>query len=302
MPTLVPRPSIGPHPDSPPESQTQAGCFSRSQARAVGIADHRQRRLIASGLWVPVTSGVFRTASLQPTAWMRAHAALLASGLSRAVSHSTAAALWGWPIDDELHVIRRGGRTHAAIREHRVVLSLQEVNQAFGVRFTTLPRTVADVLTGFDHDVAVAALAEGFRRGLFTAADVASAAATTRGRSGAGQARALADSCRGGPYSLLEWEFHQVAWAVDPDGWQFNVPIRDYGGLIGVVDALHVPTGTVVEVDGRAYHGDRFQADRTRDQRLAALGLLCVRVTHSDLRSPMMVADRLRRILATRAR
>jgi hypothetical protein len=218
------------------------------------------------------------------------------------VSHSTAAALWGWPVDESLHLIRPGGRLHAGLTEHRLTLGPHETVVRHGIRITTLPRTVTDILAGFDADSAVAALAEGFRRGVFEPAEVIGAARHAAGRTGAVRARHVAWTCRGGPWSFLEWEFHQVAWSIDPDGWRFNVPIRDGHGLIGVVDAMHEPTGTVVELDGRAFHQDRFQQDRSRDQRLAALGLLSVRFTHADMRVPLAVAAQLRTILATRQR
>ena len=70
---------------------------------------------------------------------------------------------------------------------------------------------------------------------------------------------------------------------IDRD-WLFNESICDEYGLIGVVDALHVPSGTIVELDGRAFHGpQRFQSDRSRDQRFAAAGYLVIRFTWEDL-------------------
>lgn len=298
---LLPVPRLLGHPDEPPEAALQAGCFTRSQARRAGIADDRQRRLIGDRRWKVVTGSVIRGADLTPEPWMRAHAAALASGRHRAVSHTTAAALWGWPIDHALHVTRPGGRVHPGIVEHRLALGPGDVIQAHGVRVTTLLRTLTDLLTSMPHDQAVTALADGLRLGLFTPAEVQQAAVAASGRYGAPLARELAWTCRGGPYSFLEWEFHQVAWTVDADGWVFNTPLRDAWGLIGRVDALHVRTRTVVELDGRAYHDNSFQVDRTRDQRIAAIGGLCVRITHEDMRSPLAVAHRLTRIIAARS-
>ncbi len=77
--------------------------------------------------------------------------------------------------------------------------------------------------------------------------------------------------------------------------------MRDAWGLVGRVDALHVRSRTVVELDGRAYHENSFQYDRTRDQRVAVIGGLSVRITHEDMRSPMAVAHRLTRIFAARS-
>ena len=80
------------------------------------------------------------------------------------------------------------------------------------------------------------------------------------------------------------------------------MPIHDSDGLVGVVDAFHRATGTVVELDSRAFHGpDRYQPDRTRDQRLAALGYVALRFTWEDIdRRPEQVWARIRQTLAIR--
>lgn len=293
-------PTIAPELDVPAIAVRQAGCFTRSQARADGFGDYRQRMLLRAGRWRRLVGPVLVPADLEITPWTRAHAAVLASGRYRAVSHSTAAALWGWAIDERYHVIRSSGRTHLDVNEHRLPVRSGDVALASGIRVTTLMRTLQDVMTGFEHRAAAAALADGFRIGLFTPPEVAHAVAGLRHRTGAPQARALARCCRGRPFSILEFDFHQVAWSIDPDGWRFNVPIRDAEGLIGYVDALHEPTGTVIELDGRIYHADTFEADRTRDQRLAALGLLCVRVTRRHLDTPLPTRHRIERILMSR--
>ena len=56
------------------------------------------------------------------------------------------------------------------------------------------------------------------------------------------------------------------------------------GRVIGPVDALHEGLGIVVELDGKRFHGpERFQRDRTRDQRLVAMGHVVLRFTWADL-------------------
>ena len=100
---------------------------------------------------------------------------------------------------------------------------------------------------------------------------------------------------------MLEWRFHRLCDALGP-GWRFNVDIHDEHGFVGRVDALHEATGTIVELDSRRFHGeDRFQTDRTRDQRLAALGFVVIRLTWDDVeRRPMEIVERIRRTVAVR--
>ena len=108
-------------------------------------------------------------------------------------------------------------------------------------------------------------------------------AGSLTGRHGAANARAVARSCSERPFSVLEWRFHGLIRELGP-GWAFNVEIHDEDGLVGVVDAVHWASRTIVELDGRAYHGDdRFQSDRTRDQRLAAMGFVVIRLTWDDV-------------------
>ena len=71
----------------------------------------------------------------------------------------------------------------------------------------------------------------------------------------------------------------------------------------GDVDALHVASRTVVELDGRTFHGpDRFQSDRTRDQRLVAAGLRRASVHLGRRRATpdWMIGERIRRTVARR--
>ena len=86
------------------------------------------------------------------------------------------------------------------------------------------------------------------------------------------------------PFSKLEWFFHRIARSISDVHWRFNVPLTDADGFVGLVDAVHDPGRLVVELDGEEFHGDdRFQADRTRDQRLQALGYVVLRFTWQDL-------------------
>jgi hypothetical protein len=172
-----------------------------------------------------------------------------------------------------------------------------------GLKVTSPERTLRDLLCSLHVDAGVEMLTDAFRRGLLTAGDVDTATMRAHGRYGVTTARWLADSCRREPHSVLEWRFHRLCGSLGP-GWRFNVDIHDEHGFVGRVDALHGATGTIVELDSRRFHGeDRFQADRTRDQRLAARGFVVIRLTWDDVeRRPMEIAERIRRTVAVRGR
>ncbi len=110
-------------------------------------------------------------------------------------------------------------------------------------------------------------------------------------------------TCIGNPWSVLEWRFQRMASSIS-GGWRFNVDVSDGHAVIGPVDALHAGLGIVVELDGKRYHGpERFQRDRTRDQRLVAMGHVVLRFTWADLEErPDEVRAIIRRTMSQRAR
>ena len=64
-------------------------------------------------------------------------------------------------------------------------------------------------------------------------------------------------------------------------GWQANLPLDG----VGVLDFAFVGQRVAIEIDGRAWHsaGDRFQSDRSRQNRLVLLGWTVLRFTWDDL-------------------
>lgn len=297
---LARRPAVPNNLVMPEAAHVQDGVFTRTQARAAGWSDDRQRRLIRIGLWVEVAGPVLRHREIEAGPWQRARAVHLTAGL--VVSHATAGQLWGLQVDDALHGIGHLGRSGTPVVAHRIELVDRERVHVAGLVLTSPRRTLTDLLCQQAHEASVAMAADAVHRGILTAADLAQCAAAATGRTGAGRARSVAQSCAWEPHSVLEWRFHGVIRAIGP-GWRFNTAIHDDRGLVGYVDALHEPSRTVIEIDGRQFHGaDRFQADRTRDQRLAALGYVVLRFTWEDVElRPAEVLECIRRTIAARS-
>ena len=275
--------------------------FTRSQARAAGWGDRAQRRLVRQGLWVPVAGPVLRHQEVEPGPWQLARAVNLTGGL--VVSHATAGLLWQLAVPAALHGTGHVERRPSQVWVHRIPLTLADVRETRGLTVTSPERTLRDLLCSLRADVGVEMLTDAFRRSLLTAREVDTAIQRAHGRYGVTGARWLAGSCRREPHSVLEWRFHQLCDALGP-GWRFNVDLHDDQGFVGRVDALHEATGTIVELDSRRFHGeDRFQLDRTRDQRLAAMGYVVIRLTWDDVeRRPMEIVERIRRTVAVRSR
>lgn len=298
---LARRPAIPEGLPMPEVANAQDGVFTRSQARAAGWSDDRQRRLLRLGHWVAVAGPVLRHREVEPGPWQRGRAVHLTGGL--VVSHATAGQLWGLRTDDGLHGIGHLGRSHTPVVAHRIGLPAAERVDVAGLALTSAQRTLTDLLCLQAQEASVTMVTDAIRRGILTAADLSECAAAATGRTGAGRARWVAESCRQEPHSVLEWRFHALIRALGP-GWRFNVDVHDDRGPIGCVDALHRSSRTVIESDGRQFHGpDRFQADRTRDQRLTALGYVVLRFTWADVEQrPAEVLECIRRTLEARSR
>ena len=296
---LAPRSEVPPGLLQPAAAVHQDGVFTRSQARAEGWSDDRQRALIREGIWVAVTPRVLRNREVEPGPWQCARAVALAGRL--VVSHATAGRLWGLRSSGALHGIATFAVAAPGVHVHRSRLTQATTVDAEGLVLTSPLQTIADMVRTIPPAESIDLITDALQRGLIGAEDLVDAAGLAQGMTGAGRARWIARTCATEPHSVLEWRFHQGIGTVG-SGWEFNVPIYDSTGLVGVVDAFHRATGTVVELDSRAFHGaDRYQPDRTRDQRLAALGYVTLRFTWEDIdRRPEQVWARIRQTLAIR--
>ena len=303
----VPRLRLGPRIEvpaallQPAVAMHQDGVFTRPQARAEGWSDDQQRALIRAGTWVPLTPRVLRNREVEPGPWQCARAVALAGRL--VVSHETAGRLWGLRSGGGLHGIATFAVAAPGVHVHRSRLQEATTLDVAGLILTSPLQTIADLIRTSPPAESVALITDALQRGLVSSADLVEAADLAQGMTGARRARWIARTCATEPHSVLEWRFHQGITTVG-SGWEFNVPIHDSDGLVGVVDAFHRATGTVVELDSRGFHGpDRHQPDRTRDQRLAALRHVTIRFTWEDLdRRPEQVWARIRQTLAIRSR
>jgi hypothetical protein len=281
---------------------TQDGVFTRAQARAAGWSDSRQRRLVRDGMWVSVAGSAFRHRDIEEGPWQRARAVALSG---RVPSHSTAAAVWGYAVaSTDCHgIVEHGAGPTRRLQDHRLRLPDADLTTLGEMLITSERRTLADLLCLQRVDSSLAIVTDALRRGLLTPGDLASVAEAAARRRGARRAHLIALTCVGSPWSVLEWRFQRIACSIS-GGWRFNVDVADGRGVIGPVDALHERYGIIVELDGKRFHGpERFQRDRTRDQRLVAQGYVVLRFTWADLEErPDEVLAIIRRTMAQRLR
>ena len=212
-------------------------------------------------------------------------------GARYAISHASAAAVYGLPVPWRLASTcwltvepGNGARTHydAVLRQEVASLPPGEVCVAGGLVVTSLARTVADCLRHLPPEDAVAVADAALRRGL--APELL--AATLRKQESwplAAAARAALQLVDGRRESALESRSAVVLHRFGIPEPLSQVEIRRREGvLVGRVDCFWPRHGVVGEADGRGkYQIDdglrAFEGEKDRQAELEGLGLVVVR-------------------------
>jgi very-short-patch-repair endonuclease len=240
----------------------QCGVVTTAQLAAAGIGERAIAHRVATRWLTRLHRGVYRVGPV-PGPYAREMAAVLAT--SGALSHHTAAAVWGFrpPHDGDVHITATTRSRHG-IRVHRSHSFNAAVH--LGLPLTTAARTLHDLgplLPQHDLDRAVE---EALIRGLATPGELRTRPALRRAaiveprltRSEA--ERRLLRLIRAAKLPPPQTNAHVAGWEVD---------------------VLWPRHRLVVEVDGYAYHGNRaaFERDRRKDASLVAAGYRVVRIT-----------------------
>jgi very-short-patch-repair endonuclease len=270
------------------------------------------RARAANGLLHRIHRGVYSLGrrSLAPNG--HCMAAVLACGDSAVLSHQAAGELWRvrrltlrGRRRPSIDVTVRGGRGACGrpgiVVHRRQTLLDEEVPTREGIRVTTAARTVLDLAGRLPPRQLERAVDEAERLGLCGEYQLRRIVEAHSGEVGAGAlGRLLGDHAVGTTATRNDFEerFLALCRRYHLPQPEVNVPLLGY-----VVDFLWRDARLIVEADGRATHGTRraFQADRDRDGRLAVGGYRVLRFTWWDVtRRPVVVADRVRRVLAGR--
>ena len=154
---------------------------------------------------------------------------------------------------------------------------------------TSRARTVFDCLRILPHDAATALLDQALQKKWVTLTGLSGRVTAHGQRHGAPRLRSLLSEASLGARSEAERLLHGGLRTADMTGWVGNHEVHDAAGLIGVVDVAFLAAKVAIEVDGRAWHSaaDRFQRDRTRQNRLVNAGWTVLRFTWHDLETSM---------------
>lgn len=242
----------------------QHGAVSGRQLREAGLSRNAVLERCRAGRLHRLHRGVYAVGHTAPSierGWM---AAVLALGETAALSHRSAASLWGLlPVDDDPIDVslpsRSGRRRRRGMNIHRPAsLGSAEVTRRRGIPVTTPARTIVDLRRVVGARLLRRAIRQAEVLGLPTGPDVVS------------------DRTR----SELERRFLSLCR-------RHNLPQPAVNICIGAmtVDFCWMEQKLIVETDGYRYHRGRlaFEEDRERDLRLRALGYDVVRLSHRQV-------------------
>ena len=265
----------------------QLGLFTRAQAAGCGYSPFQVRRRLRGGEWHQVCGPVLAFRGRQLTAPVLAAAAHLA--VPGSVIAGPSAALWyDLPTRTTgrwLWVGRPGRCRVPGVRTFCDPLGKHDTRHADGMLITGPGRNVFDCLRILPDELALRMVDRALQRGWTTCGELKRRVHQFAGRHGAPRLARLMEIVVGDARSAAERVAAQLLRRARIGGWVGNAAIYDATGLIGYGDIVFRAARLVVEIDGWAFHSDheRFQRDRTRQNRLVAAGWTVLRFTWSDL-------------------
>jgi hypothetical protein len=283
----------------------QHGVVSRSQLLALGLGAGAIRHRIGEKLHV-VQRAVYAVGHPTLTRNGQMMAAVLTGGGGAALSHASAAELWGLrPVRAALHVTTRTRRVHrGGLHFHHSHLPEDEMTACDAIPVTTVPRTILDLAATLPERAVERCINEAEIRRLWDRLSLTDLLDRYPGRPGTPTLRAiLARRGDGALFTRRELEFRFLRFLADaglpPPTVNQPLWVRDN---LFEVDCLWRRERVVVELDSRTYHHtDRaFERDRRRHRMLEAAGWRTAQVTWRQLHEePAELEADLRRLLST---
>lgn len=283
----------------------QHGVVGRRQLRDLGIGERAVDHRVQAGRLHRVHQGVYAVGHPLLSREGRWLAAVIAGGSGAALSHRSAAELWGLLPRERgaMEIVVPGDRRdRPGLILHQARLIDAERTEVRGVPVTTVERTLLDVAAVVDSRALRRAVHEAEVLRLWRPAAVEATLARHRGRRGAGRLGAvLAQGGLGADLTRSELELRFLELVADR---RLPAPRANFSVRIGrrtvEADFAWPDRRLIVELDGHATHATRagFERDRARDRAVQAAGWRVVRVTWRQLHGdPAAVVHDLRRLL-----
>jgi hypothetical protein len=260
---------------------------TRRDLLALGFSPPAIEHRVARGRLHPVARGVYAVGWPQLTPERRWMAAVLACGEGAALSHRSAAALWGIGKERDkrvdVSVRRRCEHRRTGIHARsRPSLQAEDIVLHNGIPVTRPARTLLDLATELDALALERAVNDADKRDLIDPDALRNALEDFAGEPGVRPLRALLDRHT---FRLsdsdLELLFRPIAAAAGLPPPLTKARVNGFD-----VDFLWPELDLVVETDGLRYHRTpSAQArDRLRDQTHTAAGLTSLRFTHRQVK------------------
>ena len=263
------------------------------------MSEHQFRRGIADQRWLPYR-GAWILSGAPDSDLSRAWAAILRSSTHAVVTGPTALRVYRLDVSP-------AGPTHRrfAIDAKAVCLSVPSVRHSSvpGVVYLrekypivasplvnllpTAPRSraVIDTIRLLGWFRAKNPTFRAIQLNWLDANDLVGATISFKGRRGIKELRMAAEAACGGTHADSEARTVAILRSAGLGHFQTNHAVSDNAGLIGYIDIAFVEERVAIEIDGYAWHSspERFQNDRTRQNRLINEGWLVLRFTWDDL-------------------
>jgi very-short-patch-repair endonuclease len=293
-------------------ARSQHGLVTTQQATQI-LGRGRKARWVAEGRLVHAQPQVFRVSGAPETWHQAVTAAVLASG--GIASHRTAAEIWGL-LQATGHVEASVGPHHKVRLEppavvHRIAdLRPDLAVHRVGIPVTDPVRTIIDLGLVLPQSCVADALSRGISTRLFEVREVRQLrdALGRPGRNGTGVLRKVLDRrllAAAPEESVLEARLRSVIQRHGLPIPEFQYEVWHQGRFVARIDAAYPNARLGIEVDGFAHHSSMsaFQRDRTRQNRLVALGWTVLRFTWWDVNErpnvlAKVVRDTLERLAA----
>lgn len=273
-------------------ARRQHGLVTSAQAVAI-LGPHRKARWVHQRKLTMVQPSVFRLTGAPETWHQSLTAAVLAA--DGVVSHRSAAELWGLLpsagyVEVSIHPERTPRLQPPAIAHRIKDLHPELAKEREGLRITDPVRTIIDLGLVVPRTVVSDALTRGLTLGLLTLEDVGRLrdALGRQGRNGTGVIRHILEARSAQPgveESVLERRFLDLARRAGLPALVVQHEVWDKGRFVARVDAAYPDRKIAIELDGYGPHStpEAFQRDRTRQNRLVALGWTVLRFTWDDV-------------------
>jgi very-short-patch-repair endonuclease len=274
------------------------------QLRAFGVGRGAIAYRVRVGRLHVFLTGVYSVGHGAVTREGRFIGSVLWAGDGAALSHFSAAALWGLIRDVDLPVdvtVARAIRATRGVRVHRTRrLAPKERTTHLRIPVTTVPRTLLDLADVAYDRLLTRAVREAFVQDLATERDLEAQLARSHGRRGAPRLAALIADGPDRTHSVLEDCLRDLLREHDLPTPLMNVVPPGLPRRIKV-DFLFPDQRVVIECDGARYHDNRLarRDDAEKQAILEAAGYRVIRVTWDQVtRRPAETVARIRAALA----